>query len=225
MRGTTDLQATMLSTLTTDSLIPPEHPIRRIKPVVEAVLDELGPEFDAMYTRTGRQSVPPEQLLKATVLMALYSIRSERQFCERLRDDLLFKFFLDLNVDDEGFDHSTFSKNRERLIEHEIADRFFAAVVRQAHLRRYLSVSTSVSTAPCSRLGRRTRAFVPKRSVGRRIRPDRDGMPRWTTTASRAATRPTSRPRIRRHAWRARATRWRPSSAPPAICCWSTAPR
>jgi transposase len=139
MRGTTDLQVTMLSTLTTDSLIPAEHPIRRIKVVVEAVLAELGPEFDAMCARTGRQSVPPEQLLKATVLMALYSIRSERQFCERLRYDLLFKFFLDLNVDDEGFDHSTFSRNRERLLGHEIADRFFAAVVRQARLRRYLS--------------------------------------------------------------------------------------
>jgi Transposase DDE domain/Transposase domain (DUF772) len=71
--------------------------------------------------------------------MALYSIRSERQFCERLRYDLLFKFFLDLNVDDEGFDHSTFSRNRERLLNHEIADRFFAAVVQQAHLRRYIS--------------------------------------------------------------------------------------
>ena len=139
MRGTTDLQVTMLSTLTTDSLIPPEHPIRRIKVVVEAVLADLEPEFDAMYARTGRQSVPPEQLLKATVLMALYSIRSERQFCERLRYDLLFKFFLDLNVDDEGFEHSTFSRNRERLLNHEVADRFFAAVVRQAHLRRYLS--------------------------------------------------------------------------------------
>ena len=139
MRGTTTRQVTMLLALTTDSLIPPEHPIRRIKPVVEAVLAELGPEFDAMYARTGRQSVPPEQLLKATVLMALYSIRSERQFCERLRYDLLFKFFLDLNVDDEGFDHSTFSRNRERLLGHEIADRFFAAVVRQAHLRRYVS--------------------------------------------------------------------------------------
>ena len=139
MRGTTTRQVTMLSALTTDSLIPPEHPIRRIKLVVEAVLAELGPEFDAMYARTGRQSVPPEQLLKATVLMALYSIRSERQFCERLRYDLLFKFFLDLNVDDEGFDHSTFSRNRERLLGHEIADRFFAAVVRQAHLRRYVS--------------------------------------------------------------------------------------
>lgn len=139
MRGITDPQTTMLSTLTPDSMIPPDHPIRRIKRVVEAVLADLDPEFDAMYAATGRQSVPPEQLLKATVLMALYSIRSERQFCERLRYDLLFKFFLDLNVDDEGFDHSTFSRNRERLLEHEIADRFFAAVVRQAHLRRYIS--------------------------------------------------------------------------------------
>jgi transposase len=139
MRGTTNLQVTMLSTLTSDSLIPDDHPIRRIKPVVEAVLADLEPEFDAMYAATGRHSVPPEQLLKATVLMALYSIRSERQFCERLRYDLLFKFFLDLNVDAEGFDHSTFSKNRERLLKQEIADRFFAAVVKQAHLRRYIS--------------------------------------------------------------------------------------
>jgi transposase len=107
--------------------------------VVEAVLAELVPEFDAMYAHTGRQSVPPEHLLQATVLMALYSIRSERQFCARLRYDLLFKFFLDLNVDDEGFDHSTFSRNRERLLKREIADRFFAAVVQQAHLRRYIS--------------------------------------------------------------------------------------
>ena len=139
MRGTTNLQVTMLSTLTSDSLIPADHPIRRIKPVVEAVLADLEPEFGAMYAATGRHSVPPEQLLKATVLMALYSIRSERQFCERLRCDLLFRFFLDLNVDAEGFDPSTFSKNRERLLKQEIADRFFAAVVKQAHLRRYIS--------------------------------------------------------------------------------------
>ncbi len=92
-----------------------------------------------MYATAGRQSVPPEQLLKATVLMALYSIRSERQFCERLRYDLLFEYFLDLNMDAEGFDHSTFSKNRERLLSQEIADRFFAAVVKQVRLRRYIS--------------------------------------------------------------------------------------
>jgi transposase len=75
--------------------------------------------------------VPPEQLLKATVLMALYSIRSERAFCERLNYDLLFKWFLDLPIDAPAFDPTTFTKNRERLLDHEIADRFFAAVVRE----------------------------------------------------------------------------------------------
>ena len=139
MRGSPDLQIAMLSTVTPESLIPVDHPIRRIRKVVEAVLAELDPEFTAMYAAGGRPSVPPEHLLKATVLMAMYSIRSERAFCERLNYDLLFKWFLDLNVDDRAFDASTFSKNRERLLEQEIADRFFAAVVRQAKLRRYTS--------------------------------------------------------------------------------------
>ena len=129
----------MLTTLSPEDLIPKDHPIRRIRAVVDAVLGELDGEFDAMYARSGRPSVSPEQLLKATVLMALYSIRSERAFCERLNYDLLFKWFLDLPIDAAAFDATTFSKNRERLLTHEIADRFFAAVVTQAKLRRYLS--------------------------------------------------------------------------------------
>jgi len=92
-----------------------------------------------MYSRIGRPGVPPEQLLKATVLMALYSVRSERAFCERLNYDLLFKWFLDLPIDAKAFDATTFTKNRDRLLDAEVADRFFAAVVRQAKLRRYLS--------------------------------------------------------------------------------------
>lgn len=129
----------MLTTLSPEELIPAGHPIRRIRKVVDAVLAELDGEFDAMYSRTGRPSVPPEQLLKATVLMALYSIRSERAFCERLNYDLLFKWFLDLPIDARAFDATTLTKNRERLLSHEIADRFFASVVGQAKLRRYLS--------------------------------------------------------------------------------------
>lgn len=129
----------MWSAVSVEDLIPTEHPIRRIRKVVEAVLEQLGPEFDAMYAVSGRPSVPPEQLLKATVLMALYSIRSERAMCERLNYDLLFKWFLGLAVDQKAFDASTFSKNRARLLDHEIADRFFAAVVQQAKLRRYVS--------------------------------------------------------------------------------------
>ena len=129
----------MLTSLSTEDLIPKDHPIRRIRTVVDAVLAELDEELTAMYSRIGRPSVPPEQLLKATVLMALYSLRSERAFCERLHYDLLFKWFLDLPIDAKAFDPTTFTKNRDRLLEAEIADRFFAAVVRQAQLRRYVS--------------------------------------------------------------------------------------
>src|SRR5688572_3287013 len=129
----------MLTSLSTEDLIPKDQPIRRIRQVVDEVLGELDGEFDAMYSRIGRPSIPPEQLLKATVLMALYSMRSERAFCERLNYDLLFKWFLDLAIDAKAFDPTTFTKNRNRLLEAEIADRFFAAVVRQAQLRRYVS--------------------------------------------------------------------------------------
>jgi len=129
----------MLTSLSTEDLIPTDHPIRRIRKVVDEVLMELDGEFGAMYSRIGRPSIPPEQLLKATVLMAMYSMRSERAFCERLNYDLLFKWFLDLPIDGKAFDPSTFTKNRRRLLEAEIADRFFAAVVKQAQLRRYVS--------------------------------------------------------------------------------------
>lgn len=139
MRGEVERQVPMFTTVSIDALIPDDHPIRRIRVIVDQVLAELDREFEAMYSRVGRPSVPPEQLLKATVLMALYSIRSERAFCERLNYDLLFKWFLDLPLEAPAFDATTFSKNRERLLGHEIADRFFAAVVGQAKLRRYVS--------------------------------------------------------------------------------------
>jgi transposase len=139
MRGEPDPQLAMLSSLSTEDLIPADHPIRRIRVVVDAVLAELDPVFDGMYATGGRRSVPPETLLKATVLMALYSIRSERAFCERLNYDLLFKWFLDMRIDQAAFDATTFTKNRARLLEADVADEFFAAVVRQAKLRRYVS--------------------------------------------------------------------------------------
>src|SRR4051795_9971061 len=139
MRGEPERQLAMLTSLSPEDLIPVDHPIRRIRRVVDTVLAELDGEFDAMYSRTGRPSVPPEQLLKATVLMALYSIRSERAFCERLNYDMLFKWFLDLPIDARAFDASTFAKNRDRLLAQDIARRFFVAVVEQAKLRRYVS--------------------------------------------------------------------------------------
>jgi transposase-like protein DUF772 len=96
MRGFTARQVTMLALVDPDQLIPVDHPIRRVKPIVEAALRELEPIFGLMYSEVGRRSIPPEHLLKASLLMAFYSIRSERQFCERLQYDLLFKWFFAL---------------------------------------------------------------------------------------------------------------------------------
>jgi transposase len=129
----------MLGAIDPERLIPANHPIRRVKPLAEAALRELEPTFERMYAQIGRPSIPPEHLLKSCLLMALYSIRSERQFWERLRYDRLFKWFLGLNVEDEPFDHSSFAKNRRRLLEHRVRRQFFEAVVRQARRRHLLS--------------------------------------------------------------------------------------
>jgi len=132
MRGDSTQQAIILSAITPDQLVPADHPIRRIKPIVERVLQDLSAVFRTMYAPVGRPSIPPEHLLKASLLIALFSVRSERQFCERLQYDLLFKWFLDLNITDRAFDASTFSKNRERLLAHDVARQFFLAVRAEA---------------------------------------------------------------------------------------------
>lgn len=139
MRGVATQQATMLTAITPDALVPAGHPIRQIKPIVEAALLRLSPTFDLMYAEDGRPSIPPEHLLKGCLLIALFSVRSERQFCERLQYDLLFKWFLDLNIMDPAFDHSVFAKNKERLLQHAVAREFFSAIVEEARRRQLLS--------------------------------------------------------------------------------------
>src|SRR5215207_8422397 len=139
MRGQAEHQSAMLFGTTPDQLVPADHPIRRIKPIIEQALAHLSPTFAQMYAAGGRPSIPPEHLLKASLLIALYSVRSERQFCERLQYDLLFKWFLDLNITDPAFDASTFAKNRQRLMEHDAAAGFFDAVLDEARTRNLLS--------------------------------------------------------------------------------------
>lgn len=139
MRGKKESQIVMLSSLTPDQLVPQDHPVRMIKPIVESALNELSPIFSQMYAPNGRPSIPPEHLLKGSLLIALYSVRSERQFCERLQYDLLFKWFLDLNVMDKGFDPTVFSKNKERLLEHRVAREFLVKVIEEARRRHLLS--------------------------------------------------------------------------------------
>lgn len=139
MRGEPKKQTSMIVVGSLDRRIPGSHPLRRVKQLADAALAELSPTFDRMYEKQGRPSVPPERLLKGLLLMALYTIRSERMFCEQLEYNLLFRWFLDMELDEAAFDHSTFSRNRDRLLEHEVAGEFFHAVVAQARKRGLLS--------------------------------------------------------------------------------------
>ena len=139
MRGKKQDQVSVACLLNVETMIPEDHPIRPIKRMLWDVLGQMDGHFDEMYAELGRPSIPPEQLLLSKVLMALYSIRSERQFCERLPYDLLFRWFLDLNPDEAVFDHSTFSQNQQRLLEHKVADLFFAEVVWLAKEKGWVS--------------------------------------------------------------------------------------
>ncbi len=139
MRGEERQQRSMLMVLNLEQRVAKEHPLRRIKQLAETVLQGLSASFDRMYSATGRPSIPPERLLKASLLMALYTVRSERLLCEQLDYNLLFRWFLDLELDEASFDHSSFSANRKRLLEHEVAGEFFRGVVAQARALKLLS--------------------------------------------------------------------------------------
>lgn len=132
MRGKTSNQSSMLCLLSPESVVPADHPLRAIRALADDALRSLSGQFERMYAKTGRPSVPPERLLKGQLLIALYSIRSERQLCEQLNYNLLFRWFLGMDMLEPGFDATTYSQNRERLMDHEVAALFFAAVRDQA---------------------------------------------------------------------------------------------
>ncbi|MEK7215322.1 MAG: IS5 family transposase [Chloroflexota bacterium] len=139
MRGPQDPQETMLAFIDPEALIPQDHPLRTIRTLADEVLARMSPLFDEMYATLGRPSIPPERLLKASLLIAFYSVRSERAFCEELAYNFLFRWFLGLRIIDPTFDPSTFSKNRQRLLEHRVGQRVFDEVVRLANVHSLLS--------------------------------------------------------------------------------------
>ena len=139
MRGELGGQHEAFSYVSLEERIPADHPLRAIRIRAEAALKRLSPLLAEMYPSSGRPSIPPERLLMAQLLIALYSVRSDRQFCESLAWNLLFRWFLGMTMDEPGFVQSTFSKNRERLLEHQVAQRFFAEVVRQARAEKLFS--------------------------------------------------------------------------------------
>jgi transposase len=178
MRGTDSKQASMLTLLTPEKRVPVSHPLRVVKDLAEAVLKELSPVFDEMYATVGRPSIPPERLLKSTLLMAFYTIRSERLFCEQLHYNILFRWFLDMSMDEETFDHSSFSRNRDRLLKHQVAERFFHEVVEQARRAGMMSDEHFTVDGTLIEAWASLKSFRPKgEKPGDRPPPDDPGNP------------------------------------------------
>jgi len=132
-------QSELLCLISPESRVPKDHPLRRVKRLTDEVLRDLSPLFEEMYAEMGRPSIPPERLLKAKLLQALYTIRSENLLIEALEYNLLFRWFLDLNLLDRIWDNSTFSKNQERLLQHQTAEVFFACIVQLAREHGWVS--------------------------------------------------------------------------------------
>ena len=139
MRGSDERTGSLFSYVDLEVRVRGDHPLRTIRGVANAALSDLSGAFDDLYTDFGRPSIAPEKLLRAMLLQAFYGIRSERQLMERLEFDLLFRWFVGLGVDDPVWDHSVFSKNRDRLLEGEIAAKFLSAVLAQPKVKRLLS--------------------------------------------------------------------------------------
>ncbi|MFD2648783.1 IS5 family transposase [Devosia albogilva] len=139
MRGSDERTGALFSYVDLESRVRKDHPLRRIRRLVNEALLALEGEFSSLYSGLGRPSIAPEKLLRAMLLQAFYSIRSERQLMERLEFDLLFRWFVGLGIDDAVWDHSSFSKNRDRLLEGDIAAKFLAAVLAQPPVKRLLT--------------------------------------------------------------------------------------
>src|SRR5436190_4342258 len=139
MRGDDELQGGAFSYITPQARIPKDHPLRAIRTMTDQVLRELSPRFEKIYSPLGRPSIPPEKLLRALLLQILYTVRSERLLMEQLEYNLLFRWFVGLSMDDEVWDPTVFTKNRQRLLDGDIAEEFFDRVLSQAREKKLLS--------------------------------------------------------------------------------------
>jgi transposase len=204
MRGTDHQQSHMFSYLSPEQRVRGDHPLRAVRAMVDEVLRSLSPQFSRLYAREGRPSIAPEKLLRALVVQMLYSIRSERLLMENIDYSILFRWFVGLNLDEEVWDATSFTKNRERLLEGDVAKQFLAEVVELARAKGLSPTSTSRWTARCWKRGRARRAFSRERERIRRrtilaIR-------RSTSGGNGGRMKRTNRRPIRRPSWRARAT-------------------
>jgi transposase len=175
MRGDDDQQGAVFSYIGLEERVPKDHPLRAIRAMTDAALRALDEEFEALYARGGRPSIAPEKLLRAQLLQVLYSVRSERQLMEQLNYNLLFRWFVGLNIDDPVWDVTVFTKNRERLIAGEVSRQLLLAVVEQARAKNLLSeehftVDGTLLQAWASRRSFHEKQDPPSRGTGARGR-------------------------------------------------------
>ena len=162
MRGSDAMQEALFMFSRLDDFVPTDHPLRSIQRLVNESLVRLNGLFNTIYADTGRTSIAPEKLVRALLLQVFYSIRSERQLCEQLRYNLLFRWFVGLAIDDPVWDHSTFSKNRDRLIEHDACTVLFEEVLAQARGKGLLSAEHFSVDGTLVRAWASNKSFVPK---------------------------------------------------------------
>ena len=166
MRGSDEVRGSLFSYVDVEKRVRPDHPLRVIRGIVNATLADLSGDFDALYSPLGRESIPPERLLRALLLQAFYSIRSERQLVERIEFDLLFRWFVGLGVDDPVWDATSFTKNRDRLLEGDVALKFLAGVLAQPDVRGLLSTEHFSVDGTLLEAWASTKSFRPKDGSG-----------------------------------------------------------
>jgi transposase len=179
MRGDNEQQVGMYSYIMPEQRVPADHPLRPIRKMTDEIFKQLSPRFAQLYSHTGRPSIAPERLLRALLLQVLYSVRSERMLMEQLEYNLLFRWFVGLNMDDRVWDATTFTKNRDRLLRGEIAEEFFAAVLELARAKELLSDEHFTVDGTMVEGWASLKSFQPKEQSGRGDddKPDDPGNP------------------------------------------------
>ena len=176
MRGADYQQSGIFSYISAEKRVPKDHPLRAIRAMVDVALRNMGPQFDAMYAKVGRPSIPPEKLLRALLLQVLYTVRSERMLMEQMDYNLLFRWFVGMNIDDPVWDVTVFTKNRERLLAADVAKTLFAEVLEQARSRDLLSAEHFTVDGTLIEAWASHKSFKPKEGADQQP-PDDPGNP------------------------------------------------
>ena len=222
MRGKPEQQLSMLVKRTPEQMVPKDHPIRRIKVIADQILATMEADLDRLYAKRGRPSIPPERLLKGQLLIALFSVRSERLFCEQLDYNMLYRWFLDMSQDEDAFDPTAWSRLRDALVKNAIGESFLHQVVLRAQTMQLMSADHFSVDGTLIEAWASLKSFQRK-MLRRRIPRTTRGIRPSTSMESSGRTRHTHRPPTPTRGLLARATARRPSWPSLATRSWRTA--